>query len=62
MTKDEFAAYLTEKGYPAENDGGVVRISREKPLTKTDVKVVHNMMLETGYNASYGYTLCANGR
>lgn len=59
MTKDEFAAYLTEKGYPAENDGGVVRISRERPLTKTDVKTVQSMMRDAGYNASYGYTLCA---
>ena len=59
MTKDEFAAYLTEKGYPAENDGGVVRIRRERPLTKTDVKTVQSMMRDAGYNASYGYTLCA---
>ena len=62
MTKDEFAKYLTKNGYPAENDGGVVRITKEKPLTKADVKAVHNMMRETGYSASYGYTLCANGR
>lgn len=59
MTKDEFAAYLTQNGYPAENDGGVVRISRDRPLSKSDVKTVNGMMKETGYNASYGYTLCA---
>ena len=59
MTKTEFAAYLTEKGYPAENENGVVMISKEKPLTKSDLKAVHDMMRETGYNASYGYRLCA---
>ena len=59
MTKTEFAAYLTEHGYPAENENGVVMISKEKPLSKSDIKAVENMMKETGYNASYGYTACA---
>ena len=58
MTKEEFAAYLTERGYPAENENGVVRISKDRPLTTEDVKAVRIMMRETGYKASYGYTLC----
>lgn len=56
MTKTEFAAYLTEHGYPAENENGVVMISKDKPLTKSDLKALRDMMRETGYNASYGYT------
>lgn len=56
MTKEEFAAYLTGQGYPAENENGVVRISKDRPLTKEDVKAVHVMMKEAGYNASYGYS------
>lgn len=59
MTKIEFAAYLTERGYPAENINGVVTISKEKPLTKADLKAVRDMIREAGYNASYGYSLCA---
>lgn len=58
MTKTEFAAYLTEHGYPAENENGVVMIRKDKPLTKTDLKAVRDMIREAGYNASYGYTLC----
>lgn len=58
MTKTEFAAYLTERGYPAENENGVVMINKEKPLTKSDLKEVRDMMRKTGYNASYGYLLC----
>lgn len=56
MTKTEFAAYLTEHGYPAENENGVVMISKDKPLTKPDLKAVRDMMREVGYNASYGYS------
>lgn len=58
MTKTEFAAYLTEHGYPAENENGVVMISKDKPLTKSDLKALRDMMREAGYNASYGYSLC----
>ena len=56
MTKEEFAAYLTEKGYPAENENGIVMVSKEKPLTKDEVKTIKNIMHEAGYNASYGYS------
>lgn len=56
MTKTEFAAYLTERGYPAENENGVVMIHKDKPLTKADLKAVRGMMHEVGYNASYGYS------
>lgn len=55
MTKEEFAAHLTRQGYPAENENGVVRISKDRPLTKEDIKAVRVMMKEAGYNASYGY-------
>ena len=58
MTKEEFAGYLTEHGYPAENESGVVTISKDRPLTKTDIITIRGMMKEAGYNASYGYTLC----
>ena len=56
MTKTEFAAYLTEHEYPAENENGVVMIRKDKPLTKADLKAVRDMMREVGYNASYGYS------
>jgi len=56
MTKTEFAAYLTERGYPAENENGVVMIRKDKPLTKADLKAVRDMMHEAGYNASYGHS------
>ena len=59
MTKSEFAAYLTERGYPAENENGVVKISQDKPLSKIEIKAVRDMMREAGYNASYGYHVCA---
>ena len=59
MTKTEFAAYLTERGYPAENENGVVMIRKEKPLTKKELQEVKAMMREAGYNASYGYKSCA---
>ena len=59
MTKDEFATYLTERGYPAENENGVVKISQDKPLSKIEIKAVRDMMREAGYNASYGYHVCA---
>ena len=59
MTKDEFAAFLTERGYPAENDSGVVKISQDRPLSKIEIKAVRDMMREAGYNASYGYHVCA---
>ena len=63
MTKDEFAIYLTERGYPAENENGVVMISKDKPLKKTDIKAVRELMKEAGYNASYGYTyVCKNNQ
>ena len=38
MTKDEFASYLKEKGYPAENVNGVVMISKNRVLTKEDLE------------------------
>lgn len=60
MTKSEFAEYLTDNGYPAENENGVVMISKEKPLTKTDIKTVQGLMKEAGYKASYGYTFYRN--
>ena len=56
MTKTEFAAYLTRKGYPAEDENGVVMIRKEKPLTKEEVKTIKTIMHEAGYNASYGYS------
>ena len=56
MAKTEFAAYLTERGYPAENENGVVMIRKDKPLTKADLKAVRDMMREVGYNASYGHS------
>ena len=56
MNKADFAAYLNEKGYPAENDSGVVMI--QKSLTKTEEKAVQNLVKEAGYRASYGYRLC----
>ena len=59
MTKSEFAAYLTERGYPVENENGVVKISQDKPLSKIEIKAVRDMMREAGYNASYGYHVCA---
>lgn len=59
MTKTEFAAYLTEKGYPAEDENGVVMIRKGTPLTKKERKEVQEIMAEAGYNASYGYSLCA---
>ena len=58
MTKEEFAAFLTERGYPAENENGVVKISQDKPLSSLEIKEVHRLMKSVGYNASYGYTLC----
>lgn len=57
VTKTEFAAYLTENGFPAENENGVVMISKTNPLTKLDVKTVRDMVQKAGYNASYGYTV-----
>lgn len=48
--------YLTERGYPAENENGVVMIRKDKPLTKADLKAVRDMMHEVGYNASYGHS------
>ena len=57
MTKTEFAAYLTEHGYPAENENGVVMVRKEKSLTKKELQDVKAMMRDAGYNASYGYTL-----
>ncbi len=59
MTKTEFAAYLTERGYPAENENGVVMIRKDKPLTKKELQEVKAMMRDAGYNASYGYKSCA---
>ena len=59
MTKSEFATYLTERGYPAENENGVVKISQDRPLSKNEIKAVRDMMREAGYNASYGYHVCA---
>ena len=59
MTKTEFAAYLTERGYPAENENGVVMIRKDKPLTKNELQEVKAMMRDAGYNASYGYKSCA---
>lgn len=59
MTKTEFAAYLTERGYPAENENGVVMIRKDKPLTKKELQEVKAMMRDAGYNASYGYKPCA---
>lgn len=59
MTKTEFAAYLTERGYPAENENGVVMIRNDKPLTKKELQEVKAMMRDAGYNASYGYKTCA---
>lgn len=59
MTKDEFASYLTEKGYPADNINGIVLISKEKPLSKEDEKEVIRIIHETGYNKSFGYLLCS---
>lgn len=56
MTKEEFAAYLTERGYPAENDSGVVMIRKDKPLTKKELKEIKEIMRDVGYNASYGYS------
>ena len=56
MAKDEFASYLTEKGYPAENVNGVVMISKNRALTKKDLENIHSMMREKKYDASYGYT------
>ena len=58
MTKEEFAVYLTERGYPAENISGTEIIRKEKLLTKADVKTLRDMIRETGYSASFGYTLC----
>ena len=57
MTKDEFASYLKEKGYPAENVNGVVMISKNRVLTKEDLENIRSMMREKKYDASYGYTL-----
>ena len=57
MTKDEFASYLAEKGYPAENVNGIVMINKGMALTKEDLESIHAMMREKNYNASYGYTL-----
>ena len=62
MTKDEFAVFLTERGYPAQNEGGVVKISEERPLTKADVKAVRSLIQEAGYNASYGYRAIRQNR
>ena len=59
MSKDEFAAYLTERGFPAENNGGVVEIRKERPLTKKELKEVKGHVKEAGYRGSYGYILCA---
>ena len=59
VTKEECAAYLTERGYPAENDNGVVMIRKEKPITKKELQQVKAMMRDAGYNASYGYKSCA---
>ena len=59
MTKTEFAAYLTERGYPTENENGVVMIRKDKPLTKKELQEVKAMMRDAGYNASYGYKSCA---
>ena len=59
MTKTEFAAYLTERGYPAENENGVIMIRKDKPLTKKELQEVKAMMRDAGYNASYGYKSCA---
>ena len=56
MTKDELVIYLTERGYPAENESGVVMV--KKPLSKEDKKAVDAMVKEAGYAASYGYRLC----
>lgn len=57
MTKEEFAAYLTGRGYPAENENGVVMIRKGKPLSKQELKDIHNIMRESKYNASYGFTV-----
>lgn len=59
MTKEQFASYLTERGYPAENENGVVMIRKEKPLAKKELQEVKAMIREAGYTASYGYKLCA---
>lgn len=57
MTKEQFASYLTERGYPAENENGVVMIKKEKQITKKELQEVKTMMRDAGYDASYGYTL-----
>lgn len=55
MTKDEFARHLTNNGYPAENENGVVKISQDKPLSNLEIKDIHRLMKSAGYNSSYGY-------
>lgn len=55
MTKTEFARYLTDKGYPSENDGGVVMVKRS--VSKSELANIKKLIKEAGYKNSYGYTL-----
>lgn len=57
MDKNEFASFLTKRGYPSAVESGVVKINAESTLTKADEKTVQNLMREAGYNASYAYKI-----
>ena len=58
MGKDEFVAYLAERGYSASVESGVVMIRAKKMPAKKDIEIVQDMMKEAGYNASYGWKGC----
>lgn len=53
MMKDEAAKTLTECGYPAAVEDGVVKF--KNPLSVKDIRAVKIIMKEIGYKASYGW-------
>ncbi len=57
MTKDEVAEHLTNAGYPASNEKGVVTIKTAVPMPKTKKNKIRRILREIGYRASWGWRL-----
>lgn len=60
MSKDELVKYLIDRGYRAENENGVVMIRTDKAMTAKDINDLHDLIRNSGYNASYGWGVRKN--
>ena len=55
MTKDEFAIYLTENGFPASVVDGTVMVTMNQVPSPADIKLVLQLKEQAGYNSSFGW-------